>query len=406
MRPVHRLPRRAPHHQAHQRRQPVNGGQIRETCGKLPRQRMSASPARFGMPDDRLVSFRLLLPRSGNQERLAKCRQLRQLPRRAQHPALLPTQINDNAKNLPKTCGKCHAGAGPRFALGTIHSMEGGKEPKAVLWAREFYLLVIPLTIGLMLLHNLGDWIRKLIDLRFPAAGSWGQRVRNVPRGLHHREFRMHFLERAQHALLAVSFGVLVWTGFALKFPGEWWARPLMIWESSWPVRGVVHRVAAAVMVVVSMFHFASLLASRQLREHWKHLLPRPRDATEALLNFAYNLGSAPNGRSCPRTATLRRPNTGRWCGARWSWQGRAWCCGPTTSLCGTCRRSGLILPPRSISMKRSWPRWPSWSGTSIPIVFDPDVYPLNTAFLTGKTVKKQAPSIEHPKPPAPAAGD
>ena len=39
-------------------------------------------------------------------------------------------------------------------------------------------------------------------------------------------------------------------------------------------------------------------------------------------------------------------------------------------------------------------------------IVFDPDVYPLNTAFLTGKTIKNQTPSTEHPKPPPPAAGD
>ena len=28
-------------------------------------------------------------------------------------------------------------------------------------------------------------------------------------------------------------------------------------------------------------------------------------------------------------------------------------------------------------------------------IIFDPDVYPLNTAFLTGKTVKKQAHSVD-----------
>jgi len=30
------------------------------------------------------------------------------------------------------------------------------------------------------------------------------------------------------------------------------------------------------------------------------------------------------------------------------------------------------------------------------PVIFDPDVYPLNTAFLTGITVKKQEQSREH----------
>ena len=38
-------------------------------------------------------------------------------------------------------------------------------------------------------------------------------------------------------------------------------------------------------------------------------------------------------------------------------------------------------------------------------IIFDPEVYPLNTAFLTGKTVKIQASSHEQKKPAA-AAGD
>jgi hypothetical protein len=43
-----------------------------------------------------------------------------------------------NAKNLPQTCGKCHPGAGTRFAIGTIHSIEGGKEFKWVRVIRSF----------------------------------------------------------------------------------------------------------------------------------------------------------------------------------------------------------------------------------------------------------------------------
>ncbi len=38
-------------------------------------------------------------------------------------------------------------------------------------------------------------------------------------------------------------------------------------------------------------------------------------------------------------------------------------------------------------------------------IIFDPDIYPLNTAFLTGKSVKKQD-TTESEKPQAHAAGD
>ena len=68
-----------------------------------------------------------------------------------------------NAKNLPKTCGQCHPGAGTRFAISQVHVAEGATEPAALRWVREFYLLLIPVTIGLMLLHNGGDWVRKLL---------------------------------------------------------------------------------------------------------------------------------------------------------------------------------------------------------------------------------------------------
>jgi cytochrome b subunit of formate dehydrogenase len=200
----------------------------------------------------------------------------------------------------------------------------------------------------------------------------------------------MHFLERAQHALLAVSFGVLVWTGFALKYPGEWWARPLMIWESSWPVRGVVHRVAAAVMVVVSMFHFASLLASRQLREHWKHLLPRPRDATEALLNFAYNLGLRS---SRPKLSPHGYIEKAEYWAVAWG----------TLVMAGT----GVVLWANNLALRYLPKEWLDFATTvhfyeavlaTLAIVvwhlytaiFDPDVYPIDTAWLNGFSVRRR----------------
>jgi len=39
-------------------------------------------------------------------------------------------------------------------------------------------------------------------------------------------------------------------------------------------------------------------------------------------------------------------------------------------------------------------------------IMFDPDVYPLNTAFLTGRAVKKQASAAGHAKSAIKSAGD
>src|SRR5262249_13430332 len=92
-------------------------------------------------------------------------------------------------------------------------------------------------------------------------------------------------------------FLTLVWTGFALKYPDQWWAKPLLILDGT---RGLVHRIAGAVFVAVSVAHLVSLLASRKLREHWKEMLPKTRDAREALSNFAFNmrLGDKAPGRS------------------------------------------------------------------------------------------------------------
>src|ERR1035437_7661133 len=126
-----------------------------------------------------------------------------------------------NVSHIRDTCGKCHAGAGTRFAISQVHVAEGATEPEALKWVRQFYLLIIPVTIGLMMLHQGGDWIRKLIRLRFRT-----QRAMPLARGAIHpdHELRMLPFERIQHAVLAISFLTLVWTGFALKYPDQWWA--------------------------------------------------------------------------------------------------------------------------------------------------------------------------------------
>ena len=166
---------------------------------------------------------------------------------------------------------------------------EGGSEPAALTWVREFYLLIIPVTIGLMLLHQGGDWMRKLIRARLTRRITVA-RARNVAIAAH-SEIRMLPFERFQHAVLALSFLTLVWTGFALKYPDQWWARPLLVLEGRYPIRSLIHRVAAAVFVAISITHAVSLIASRKLRNHWKEMLPSANDPREALSNFAYNLG-------------------------------------------------------------------------------------------------------------------
>ena len=139
--------------------------------------------------------------------------------------------------------------------------------------------------------------------------------------------------------LLAISFLTLVWTGFALKYPDQWWARPLLLMEGRYTMRSLIHRVAAAVFIAVSLTHLVSLIVNRKLREHWKEMLPNTNDPREALSNFAYNLGlgDTPPGRS-PHSYVEKAEYWAVVWGAV-VMAPPACCCGPTTWPCGFCPR-------------------------------------------------------------------
>jgi cytochrome b subunit of formate dehydrogenase len=363
---------------------PVNAAHIRDTCGSCHGDvRLTR---KFGLPSDRLVSFDSsyhgLAAKAGSQT-VANCASCHGV-----HNILPSSDAKStiNPRNLPKTCGQCHPGAGTRFAISQVHVTEGNGEPAALLWVRQFYWLVIPVTIGLMLLHNGGDWVRKLIDRRFSVRReNLGDRSFSE-----HGELRMLPFERVQHAVLALSFLTLAWTGFALKYPDQWWARPLLLMEGTHAVRSLIHRIAACVFMAISLTHLVSLAVNRKLREHWKQMLPTTNDPREALSNFAYNLGlgSEPPGRSSHSYVEKAEYWAVVW--------------GAVVMI-----STGLLLWANNLVMKLLPKSWLD-VATSVhfyeavlatlaivvwhfyPIIFDPDVYPLNTAFLTGITVRKQ----------------
>jgi cytochrome b subunit of formate dehydrogenase len=201
--------------------------------------------------------------------------------------------------------------------------------------------------------------------------------------------------ERVQHAVMALSFIVLVWTGFALKYPDSWWARPLLVLESTHPLRSIIHRIAAVVFIAVSVTHLVSLIVSRKLRTHWMEMLPNRRDPREAAAGFAYNLGL---GSTPPARSAHSYVEKAEYWAVVWG----------AVVMAST----GLLLWANNLAM-RFLPK--SWLdvATSVhfyeallatlaivvwhfySIIFDPDVYPLNTAFLTGYSSKKSEHSKE-----------
>jgi cytochrome b subunit of formate dehydrogenase len=385
---------------------PVNQANIRDMCGSC--HGNVRLTRKFGMPADRLVSFDAsfhgLAAKAGSQT-VANCASCHGV-----HNILASSDPKStiNAKNLPKTCGQCHPGAGSRFAISQVHVAEGKTEPATLKLVREFYLFMIPLTIGLMLLHNGGDWVRKLIQLRFRRRTTEAPfaliGIRPSASGSH---LRMLPFERVQHAVLVISFLTLAWTGFALKYPEQMWARPLLLLEGAHSLRSVIHRVAAAIFIAVSLTHLISLIVNRKLRNHWLEMLPNRNDPREALSGFAYNLGLG--DRQPPRSSHSYIEKLEYWA--------VAW--GAIVMIA-----TGVLLWANNLAMKLFPKVWLD-VATSVhfyeallatlaivvwhfySIMFDPDVYPLNTAFLTGRSVKKEEQTPEHasqleqvPQPP------
>ncbi|MBK5292788.1 MAG: cytochrome b/b6 domain-containing protein [Acidobacteriia bacterium] len=360
----------------------VHPSHQRETCGRCHGD--VRLMRKFGLPVDRLVSFDAsfhgLAAQAGSQT-VASCASCHGIHN------ILPsgdTKSTIHPKNLAATCGACHPGAGKRFTLGPIHQWEGRAEPVAVGWVRGFYLWIIPGVIGLMLLHNLGDWVRKLGRLRF--SQNW------QAAGFDEAQLRMFPAERLQHALLVVSFTVLAWTGFALKYPAQWWAVPLTAWESTWPVRSWVHRGAAAVFVVVSIAHLLALVYSPRLRRHWLELIPRADDIKEAWRNFAYNLGygSKPPGRSHHSYVEKAEYWAVVWGSVVMAVSGfMLWA-----------NNLMLAMLPKSFLDVATVIHFYEAVLATLAIVvwhfywviFDPDVYPLDSAFLTGRSARKRGP--------------
>jgi cytochrome b subunit of formate dehydrogenase len=240
----------------------------RETCGQCHANARLAE--RYGLSPDKVPafedSFHGLALRAGQLSvaNCASCHGVHDIlpssnPRSHTHP-----------DNLPDTCGKCHPGAGKRFAIGPVHVVAAASPLRAEYWIRLVYFWLIAVVIGLMALHNGADLARK---------GRRGERQSFPPLEVPER---MPRVLRWQHWLVMLSFPVLVYTGFALTYPESWWARPLLAWETRFGLRGLLHRAAALVLLSGLVWHFAHLLTSpvmrgrlsglRWSRNDWRHL--------------------------------------------------------------------------------------------------------------------------------------
>jgi cytochrome b subunit of formate dehydrogenase len=295
--------------------------------------------------------------------------------------------------NLAMTCGECHPGANTRFAIGAVHASEESREASPWLyWISNFYVLLIIAVVGGMVVHNLLDFLKKT---RHKLAVQKGE-----AQELHvaHRLYlRMSVNERLQHAVLVVSFTLLVVTGFMLRYPEAWWVVAIrQLSSSAFELRGLVHRIASVVMLASGVWHVCYLAFTTAGRALFREMLPRKRDLTDPWGVLKYNLGLAPE-----------KPAFGRFCYIE---KAEYWAMAWGTALMTV---TGAILWFDNASMgyitklgfdiSRTIHFYEAVLATLAIIVwhfyfvvFNPDVYPMNLAWLTGRMSEGEM-MEEHP---------
>ncbi|HVO93626.1 MAG TPA: cytochrome b/b6 domain-containing protein [Terriglobales bacterium] len=257
---------------------PVSASNVAgETCGRC--HGSTRLSEKYGLPVDKVPafedSFHGLALRTGQvtAANCASCHGVHDI-----RPSSDP-RSHVNKANLPATCGQCHPGAGIRFALGPVHVVASAGASPGVYWIRLLYLWIIFVTIGTMFLHNLIDFLRKA---RFPRPNF--EVPANPPE-------RMSKDLRWQHGLVMVSFFTLVYTGFALKYPEGWWVTPLLAWEGRLGLRGLLHRIAAVVLIGSLLWHLIQLAIDPASRAKLRRIKFQTKDVRDFFHLQLYNLG-------------------------------------------------------------------------------------------------------------------
>ncbi len=364
---------------------PVNPVNIPDTCGRCHGNLQLM--ARFGLNTTQVTSFSQsfhgLALKSGSQT-VAECASCH-----GYHKILPSTDpaSSIHPKNIAATCGSCHPGAGTRFQLGRVHAVGLDAAPPPVRWTTWFYWMVIPGTLGFMFLHHAGDFLRKLTTMRFQGKTVTVRllRERGEEAELH---FRMHRSERILHGLLAVSFIVLAHSGFALHFPDEWWSRPFLKYESTVPLRGIIHRTAAVVLVVTGLLHIWAVATNRKLRQHWMEMLPRASDLREMVEGTLYRLGLR-------KEKPYQSPHSYIEKAEYWALVWGTAVMALSGALLWANNWTLAFLPKVAMDVARTIHYYEAILATLAiliwhfySVIFDPDVYPMDPAWITGYTTR------------------
>ena len=294
--------------------------------------------------------------------------------------------------NLINTCGKCHPGANKNFTVGKIHVNIDEKDEPITSFIASMYMVMIFSIVGFMFLHNLIDFYRKAKIKKMKQRG-----LLKVEKHYSHSLYlRMNVSERIQHITMAVSFILLVITGFMLRFPHTWWVSHIESLSSdAFEYRSLIHRIAAVLMVGVSLYHIFYVSFTQRGRQLIKDLFPKFTDLQDAIAVAKFNLGISNNKPKLDRFSYVEKAEY-------WA---LVW---GTIVMTAT----GIIMWFENIFIgiftKLGWDiantihyyeAWLAFLAIVVWhfyfVIFNPDVYPMSVAWLKG-TITEEEMAEEH----------
>ncbi len=347
---------------------------------------------KYGLASDRFRSFEDsfhgLASRAGDVEvaNCASCHGVHDIK-----PSSDPTS-RISPENIVRTCGTCHPGANENFVRGSVHVVSAPGRDNLISFVAGAYVVLIVVTIGGMFFHNVADFFRKSKRKLMRRRGLL------PPHHVSHRLYlRMSLNERLQHGTLLVSFITLVITGFMLRFPDAWWVVSLrdlspMVFE----LRGIVHRVAGVVLILVSLYHLYYVFFVPRGKRLLRDLLPVRRDLTDMVGVVSFNLGFR---REKPELGRFSYVEKSEYWALVWGTMVMA-----VTGIILWFDNTFLgLLTKLWWDVSRTVHYYEAWLATLAIIVwhfyfviFNPDTYPMNLAWWKG-TLTEEEMEEEHP---------
>ena len=306
-------------------------------------------------------------------------------------PSSDPTSTVNKA-NLVKTCGSCHPGANETFTQGNIHvTLEKADEP-ILYWISTTYIILLITVLGGMFLHNLLDLIKKSKIRKLKQLGK----IREEEHG-HSLYLRMTVNERIQHATMAISFMILVITGFMLRYPNTWWVSHIRDLSSHVvEYRSWIHRIAAVIMIFISLYHIYYIAFTQRGRQLVKDLFPNLKDFSDAIGVAKFNLGISKDKPKLDRFSYVEKAEY-------WA---LVW---GTIVMSLTGLLMWFYIDYIGVFSKLEWDiartihyyeAWLAFLAIVVWhfyfVIFNPDVYPMSLAWFKG-TITEEEMAEEHP---------